>query len=159
VPIPFTDMVYSVLYMVILPLFVGFGVRHFLKEKIDKLQPVFPAISVTFIRCICSVVIALNRDYLPKATILILAAVFVLNIYGLLAGYGVGALFRMNKSRKRTLSIEIGMQNAGLGSALALKHLGEKAAIPAAIFVFVCIITASILAEIWRKTADEPVVE
>jgi BASS family bile acid:Na+ symporter len=62
----------------------------------------------------------------------------------------------MNKSRKRTLAIEIGMQNAGLGTALALKHLGEKAAIPAAIFVFVCIITASVLAEIWRKTADDP---
>ncbi len=156
VPVPFLDMVFSVLYMVILPLFVGFGVRHFLKEKIDKFQPVFPALSVTFIIFICSVVIALNRDYLPKATILILAAVLILNVYGLLAGYGVGVLFRMNKSRKRTLAIEIGMQNAGLGTALALKHLGEKAAIPAAIFVFVCIITASVLAEIWRKTADDP---
>lgn len=159
VPVPFVKMVLYVMYTVILPLFVGFGVRHFFKEKIDKFQPVFPAISVTFIIFICSVVIALNRDYLPKATVLILAAVFILNVYGLLAGYGVGVLFRMNKSRKRTLSIEIGMQNAGLGSALALKHLSEKAAIPAAIFVFVCIITASILAEIWRKTADEPVTQ
>lgn len=155
-PVPFLDMVFSVIYMVILPLFAGFGVRHFFKEKLEKILPVFPAISVTFIIFICSVVIALNRDYLPKATILILAAVIILNVYGLLAGYGVGVIFRMNKSRKRTLSIEIGMQNAGLGSALALKHLSEKAAIPAAIFVFVCIITASVLAEIWRKTADGP---
>jgi len=155
-PVPFLDMVLSVIYMVILPLFVGFGVRHFYREKLEKLLPVFPAISVTFIIFICSVVIALNRDYLPKATFLILAAVIILNVYGLLAGYSAGVIFRMSKSRKRTLAIEIGMQNAGLGSALALKHLGEKAAIPAAIFVFVCIITASVLAEIWRKTADEP---
>jgi BASS family bile acid:Na+ symporter len=158
-PVPFLDMVYSVIYMVILPLFLGFGARHFFREKLEKILPVFPAISVTFIIFICSVVVALNRNYLPKATGLILAAVIILNVYGLLAGYGVGVIFRMNKSRKRTLSIEIGMQNAGLGSALALKHLGEKAAIPAAIFVFVCIITASILAEIWRKTADEPVTQ
>lgn len=156
-PVPFLDMVLSVLYMVILPLFVGFAVRHFLREKMDKILPVFPALSVTFIIFICSVVIALNREYLPKATGLILAAVIILNVYGLLTGYGVGAIFQMNKSRKRTLAIEIGMQNAGLGSALALEHLGEKAAIPAAIFVFACIITASFLVEMWRKTADEQV--
>jgi BASS family bile acid:Na+ symporter len=156
VPIPFLKMVLSVIYMVILPLFVGFGVRHFFREKLEKILPIFPAISVTFIIFICSEVIALNRDYLPKATVLILAAVIALNIYGMLAGFGVGVLFRMNKSRKRTLTIEIGMQNAGLGSILALKHFNEKVAIPAAIFVFICIITASIMAEIWQKTASEP---
>jgi BASS family bile acid:Na+ symporter len=156
VPIPFLKMVLSVIYMVILPLFVGFGVRHFFKEKLAKLLPVFPAISVTFIIFICSLVIALNRDYLPKITGLILTAVIILNVFGMLAGFGVGVIFRMNKNRKRTLSIEIGMQNAGLGTALALAHFGEKAAIPAAIFVFICIITASVMAEIWQKTASEP---
>jgi len=65
----------------------------------------------------------------------------------------------MAKNRKRTLAIEIGMQNAGLGTALALEHFGEKAAMPAAVFVFICIITASIMAEIWQKTAAEPVAE
>jgi len=35
---------------------------------------------------------------------------------------------------------------------LALKHFGEKAAIPAAIFAFICIITASIMAEVWQRT-------
>jgi BASS family bile acid:Na+ symporter len=152
----FLDMVLNVIYMVILPLFVGFGVRHFFKEKLAKLLPVFPAISVTFIIFICSLVIALNRDYLPKVTGLILTAVIILNVFGMLAGFEVGVIFRMNKNRKRTLSIEIGMQNAGLGTALALAHFGEKAAIPAAIFVFICIITASVMAEIWQKTASEP---
>jgi BASS family bile acid:Na+ symporter len=152
----FLDMVLNVIYMVILPLFVGFGVRHLFKEKLAKLLPVFPAISVTFIIFICSLVIALNRDYLPKVTGLILTAVIILNVFGMLAGFGVGVIFRMNKNRKRTLSIEIGMQNAGLGTALALAHFGEKAAIPAAIFVFICIITASVMAEIWQKTASEP---
>jgi BASS family bile acid:Na+ symporter len=152
----FLDMVLNVIYMVILPLFVGFGVRHLFKEKLAKLLPVFPAISVTFIIFICSLVIALNRNYLPKVTGLILTAVIILNVFGMLAGFGVGVIFRMNKNRKRTLSIEIGMQNAGLGTALALAHFGEKAAIPAAIFVFICIITASVMAEIWQKTASEP---
>jgi BASS family bile acid:Na+ symporter len=149
--IPFLGMVLDVIYMVILPLFVGFGIRHFFKEKLEKLLPIFPAISVTFIIFICSLVIALNKDYLPKATGLILAAVVILNVYGMSAGYGVGTILRMTQNRKRTLSIEIGMQNAGLGTALALEHFGEKAAIPAAIFVFICIITASVMAEVWQK--------
>jgi len=56
--IPFWEMVLSVIKMVILPLFIGFGVRHYLKEKIEKVLPIFPAISVTFIIFICSMVIA-----------------------------------------------------------------------------------------------------
>jgi BASS family bile acid:Na+ symporter len=63
----------------------------------------------------------------------------------------------MNLKRKRTLAIEIGMQNAGLGTALA--HFDEKTAMPPAIFVFVCIITASVMAEIWQKQIPEQAVE
>ena len=150
--VPFWEMVGSVMKMVIVPLFIGFGVRHYLKDKIEKVSAIFPAISVTFIIFICSLVIALNRDYLAKVTGVILAAGVLLNIYGMLAGYGVGSAFQMEVRRRRTLSIEIGMQNAGLGTVLALKHFGERAAIPAAIFVFICIITASTMAEVWQRT-------
>ncbi|MHC4242670.1 MAG: bile acid:sodium symporter family protein, partial [Planctomycetota bacterium] len=125
---------------------------HFFRAKMEKVLPLFPAISVTFIIFICSLVIALNRDYLIMITGPILAAGVILNIYGMSAGYGVGSLFRMANKRRRTLAIEIGMQNAGLGTVLALKHFNEKTAIPAAIFVFICIITASIMAEVWQKS-------
>ena len=96
---------------------------------------------------------------MPKVTGLILAAAIVLNLYGMVAGYTVGSVFRMSVRRRRTLAIEIGMQNAGLGVALALEHFNEKAAIPAAVFVFVCIITASVAAEVWQKQVPEPVAE
>jgi BASS family bile acid:Na+ symporter len=157
--VDFWQMVLDVIYMVIVPLFVGFGVRHFFRERLEKILAIFPAISVTFIIFICSLVIALNRDYLPKVTGLILAAAIVLNLYGMAAGYTVGSVFRMSVRRRRTLAIEIGMQNAGLGVALALEHFNEKAAIPAAVFVFVCIITASVAAAVWQKQAPEPVAE
>jgi len=157
--VPFLDMFWDVIYMVILPLFVGFGVRHYFREKLEKILPIFPAISVTFIIFICSLVIALNRDYLADVTGIILVAGIILNIYGMLAGYSVGSIFRMNIRRRRTLAIEIGMQNAGLGTTLALAHFGAKAAMPAAIFVFICIITASVMAELWQKRPAEPAKE
>jgi len=145
--------------MVIVPLFVGFGVRHYFKEKIEKISEIFPAISVTFIVFICSLVIALNKGRLAQVTWPVLMTAVILNIYGMLGGYVVGSAFRMEVRRRRTLAIEIGMQNAGLGTVLALKHFGEKAAIPAAIFVFICIITASIMAELWQKRTAEPAAE
>jgi BASS family bile acid:Na+ symporter len=157
--IPFWDMVLDVIKMVILPLFIGFGVRNYFKGKIEKILPIFPAISVTFIIFICSMVIALNKNRLGQVTWLVLITVVILNIYGMLGGYGIGSAFRMKVRRRRTLSIEIGMQNAGLGMVLALEHFGEKAAIPAAIFVFICIITASIMAEIWQKKPLETATE
>jgi BASS family bile acid:Na+ symporter len=153
--VPFWEMVFSVVKMVIVPLFVGFGVRHYFKKKTEKVLPIFPAISVTFIIFICSLVIALNKERLAQVTGLVLATAVILNIYGMLGGYGVGSAFRMEVRRRRTLAIEIGMQNAGLGTVLALKHFGEKAAIPAAIFVFICIITASVMAELWQKRPSE----
>jgi BASS family bile acid:Na+ symporter len=154
--VDFLAMVLTVIKMVIVPLLAGFAVRHYLKRWVERILVIFPAISVTFIIFICSLVIALNKTYLIMITAPILAAALVLNIYGMLAGYSVGLAFRMQKARKRTLAIEIGMQNAGLGTILALKHFGEKAAIPAAIFVFICIITASVMAEIWQKQIPEP---
>jgi len=73
------------------------------------------------------------------------------NIVGLAAGYGAGLLYRFDRKRVRTLAIEVGMQNAGLGAVLALKHFSSATAIPNALFATWCVITASVLAEIWGR--------
>lgn len=148
--VPFWAMMLDIMIMVVIPLLAGFAVRYMLKTTVEKVIYIFPAISTTFIIFIGTIVIASNRDYLPFVTSTILVTVVILNVFGTAAGYGVGKLFNMDISRRRALAIEIGMQNAGLGTVLALEHFGERAAAPAALFVFVCIITASILAEIWH---------
>jgi len=150
-PVPFGEMVLTILLTVVLPLYAGFAIRHALKERIEKLLKIFPAISVTFIVFICCLVIASNKQLLPKVTGVVLAAVVILNIYGMAAGYGVGRIFGMQTNRRRALTIEIGMQNAGLGTVLAMTHFGAEAAVPAVLFVFVCILTASVLAELWQR--------
>jgi len=151
----FWAMALDVMYMVVAPLLVGFGVRHYFKEKVEKIAPIFPAISVTFIIFICSLVIALNKQRLAEVTGVVLAVGVIMNVFGMLGGYWVAAAFRMNERQRRTLSIEGGMQNAGLGTVLALEHFGEKAAMPAAIFVFICIITGSVMAAVWQRRPVE----
>jgi BASS family bile acid:Na+ symporter len=158
-PISFWAMLLDLMLMVIIPLLVGFAVRHCFKKQVEKILPVFPALSVTFIMFICALVVALNRRFILQATGPILAAVIVLNVVGMFGGYGVGALFRMDYRKKRTLAIQVGMQNAALGTTLALEHLGEKAAIPSAFFIFVCIITAALAAAFWQRTQAEPTAE
>jgi len=147
--VDFFKMMNDIMIMVIYPLLAGFVIRYLFKSYIEKMIFIFPAISSTFIIFIGTIVVASNHNYLPQITGIILVIVLLLNVYGMAAGYGVGHLFKMELKRKRALAIEIGMQNAGLGTVLALQHFGERAAAPAALFVFVCIITASILAEWW----------
>ncbi len=149
--VSFWKLMADVMVMVVIPLLAGFGVRHVFQEKLRRIEPVFPALSTTFIIFICSLVIAVNHERLAGVTRPVVTAALLLNIYGLIGGYGVGSLFRLGVKRRRTLTIEIGMQNAGLGATLALNNLSEESAIPAAIFVFVCIFTASGLASLWRR--------
>jgi predicted Na+-dependent transporter len=51
---------------VIVPLFVGFGVRHYFKDKIEKVLPVFPAVSVTFIIFICIITASVMAELWRK---------------------------------------------------------------------------------------------
>jgi len=152
--VPFWPMFVSVVITVIVPLFCGLAIKSYFRRPMEKITKIFPAISVTFIIFICSMVIALNRQQLNMLTGMVVLAVVVLNVYGMLMGYGIGALFRLGWRRQRTLCIEIGMQNAGLGTVLALKHFDNETAIPAAVFVFTCIVTASVLVELWKERSD-----
>ncbi len=153
--VSFSEMFMSVAQTVVAPLLLGLFIKYRYRKRIERILPFFPALSATFIVFICSMVIALNHDYLAAVTGVVLAACLLLNLYGMAAGYGVGMLFRMDLRQRRTLSIEIGMQNAGLGVVLALEHLGERAAIPSALFVFICILTASLAAAWWQRRPQE----
>ncbi|MCL5281990.1 MAG: bile acid:sodium symporter family protein [Planctomycetes bacterium] len=150
--VPVLDMLVEVILLVIVPLFVGFGVRHFFAKKVEKIAAIFPAISVTFIVLICSRTIAANRASLLGMTGMLLGIGVLMNVLGLVGGYAIAWISRMDVPQRRSLAIEGGMQNAGLGAVLASEHFSDKAAMPAAVFVFICIITASLLAAYWQRT-------
>jgi len=147
--VDFWAMFKSILLMVVLPLVVGLTLKHYLRNYVTKIIDFFPALSTLFIAFICGLIVALNKDKLANVTLIIFIAVFLLNAIGLLGGYFAGKLYGFSEDRRRTLAIEVGMQNAGLGAVLALKHFSAAAALPSALFATWCVITASILAGIW----------
>jgi BASS family bile acid:Na+ symporter len=151
--VPVMGMLIEVMLLVIVPLFIGFAVRYFFARRVEKIAAVFPAISVTFIVLVCSRTIAANRASLLSVTGMLLGIGVLMNVLGLVGGYGIAWISRMDIPQRRSLAIEGGMQNAGLGAVLASEHFSDKAAMPAAIFVFICIITASLLAAYWQRTA------
>ncbi len=147
----FWTMFWGILKMVVIPLSLGILVKMKFKKKIEPFVTIFPAVSVTFIVFICALVAALNKEYLSQMNLFLLGVVLLHNLLGYSFGYGVGKIFHLSFKRRRTLSIEIGMQNAGLGVVLALKYFSEKAALPAALFVIVSVITSALLARYWRR--------
>lgn len=151
IPIPLLPMVKSIIMMVIVPLLFGLWVRHKFQARVLKITPLFPAISTLFIAFICGLVVALNKDALGKVSSLVFVAVISLNVLGLVLGYLAGKSFKFNIAQRRTLAINVGMQNAGMGAVLAIKHISNEAAIPNALFATWCIISAAILAGIWSN--------
>jgi BASS family bile acid:Na+ symporter len=151
IPVQFWPMMRSIMFMVIMPLFAGLMVRRRFSLYVERIRPVFPAFSSLFIAFICGLVVALNRESLGRITGVVFIAVVLLNLSGLVLGYGAGALFGFERRQRRTLAIGVGMQNAGLGAVLAIRHASAEAAIPNALFATWCIISAAVLAGIWRK--------
>ena len=158
IKIPFFPMFFSIIKMVIVPLILGLTIKHYFKAKIERVEAFFPAVSSIFIACICGLVVALNREYILNISWLIFAAVFLLNAAGLFFGYWVGVAFGFDVKRRRTLALCVGMQNAGLGAVLAIKHFGAQAAVPNALFATWCIISASIVAWFWNRNNPDQVI-
>jgi BASS family bile acid:Na+ symporter len=149
VPISFWPMFMTIIWVVVVPLLTGFLVRKSFPDKVNKLGEIPSTLSVLAILVITSYVISANRESLGFATLGLLGVVAFHNATGMLLGFFAGYAGRLNFLRRKTLSIEIGMQNAGLGVVLALAHFDKEVAVPAAIFTIWCIFTASLLVYLW----------
>lgn len=152
--IDFLAMLLSILKIVILPLLIGFGLKHFFQKQIDRLHDWFPALSTLCIAIICGMVVALNQSRITSLTGVLFLAIFSHNLLGYAGGYLGGMLLRFDQRRKRTLCIEVGMQNAGLGAVLAVTHFSPETALIPAVFATWCVVTASLLARYWGRKAE-----
>jgi bile acid:Na+ symporter, BASS family len=109
---------------------------------------------VMIIALICASIIGQNADDLLKSGPLLLFAVGLLHAGGFGLGYGFARAFGYDRIIRRTVSIEVGMQNSGLGAVLARQHFADPLTVlPAAISATVHSVLGSILAAGWRSNA------
>jgi BASS family bile acid:Na+ symporter len=102
---------------------------------------------------IIAIVVGLNRERLAGFEAAILLALLILNLAGYVAGYFGGGLLRLKQPMRRALTLEVGMQNAGVGTWLVLTVFKDEpaAAIPPALYTFGCMFTGTILARVWAE--------
>ena len=144
-------MVKSITQLVFIPVFLGVFLKAYAARFVLKIEKWIPSLSMLCILYIIATVVALNSDRLSNIGFALIAAVILHNSLGLFLGYYFSRLLGLNLRQSKTLAIEVGMQNSGLGVTLALQFFSPSAAVPGALFSLWHNISGSILASLWGK--------
>ena len=150
------SMLGSILQVVLFPIILGLIVRSVLKQKVETYIQVMPLISVLAIVAIVAAIIAGSKAQILESGLLILAVVALHNGLGYLLGFGASRLFKLPYADSKAIAIEVGMQNSGLGVALAAVHFAASpiTAVPSAIFSLWHNISGPALATYWASKAN-----
>lgn len=129
-------MLLSIVYVVIAPIVCGLLCQRFLPKTTQSIVPYLPAFSSVVIAVVVGIIVSHNADRLLVGGLLVVLVVMAHNLLGLFIGYLVGRLLRLPKPKCVAVSIEVGMQNSGLASSLAVLHFAAYplATIPGAVF-------------------------
>lgn len=152
VAIDFWGMVWDITKIVILPVAAGLAFHYLIHGKFKWLDKAMPLVSMAGIGIILTIITAAGRDNLLKVGALLLIATILHNVLGYIMGYWSARVLRFQERDCRTIALEVGMQNAGLASGLALA-MGKlsTAGLAPAIFGPVMNISGSSLASWWHN--------
>ncbi|MCY8474401.1 sodium transporter [Bacillus halotolerans] len=146
----------SILQAVLVPIIAGLVVKIFFKKQVAKAVHALPLVSVIGIVAIVSAVVSGNRENLLQSGLLIFSVVILHNGFGYLLGFLCAKLLKMDYASQKAIAIEVGMQNSGLGAALATAHFSPLSAVPSAIFSVWHNLSGSLLATYWSKKGKNP---
>ncbi len=151
------SMFLSILEVVAVPIALGFIINRFFGKFTAKAVDVLPLVSVVAITAIVASVVSANSARLTDAGLLILVVVVLHNVCGYILGYGAAKLARMDTTRCRAVSIEVGMQNSGLASSLAAVHFAAYplATVPGAVFSVWHNVSGAIMANWYAKRTEK----
>ena len=152
-----TTMLVSILQMVLLPIVLGVVAHTLFRKQTAAALDVLPLISVLAIVLIIGAVVAGSRAQIIETGLLIFGVVVLHNAIGYALGFLAAKLFSLPYDAQKTLAIEVGMQNSGLGAALAKAHFAMMplVAVPSAIFSVWHNISGSLLASYWATKAEK----
>lgn len=151
VDVNIVSMFMSIVKVVIVPIALGFIINRFLPKVTEIIVDILPMISTLAIVAIVGAVVAANAAKLMDCGLLIIAVVVLHNLLGYAVGYAVGKVLKLDTTKCRAISVEVGMQNSGLATSLAGAHFAQYplATIPGAVFSVWHNISGAILANIF----------
>ena len=150
-------MILSIAKMVIVPVLLGLLANRYVPQLGKSLNKYLPDIASSANLIIIAIVVALNADEIATLGAGAAAAVILHNLLGLAGGYGIARWNGHTEVEARTIALEVGMQNSGLGVALALKFYGPLATLPGALFSIWHNISGSALAAFWKWRTQQTI--
>lgn len=155
-PVSFAELFWSILQVVLLPIALGVVAQRLFGARVGKVVEVLPLVSVVCIVVIVAAVVAASQAKIAESGLLIMAVVILHNSFGFLLGYLAGRVFGLPLAQRKSLALEVGMQNSGLGAALASAHFSPLAAVPSALFSVWHNISGATLSSWFRRLTDKP---
>ena len=132
-------------------------VQHLAKGPENWMDKALPVVSMAGICLIIAIITARSRNELLTSGLLLIFAAVLHNATGYFLGYWGSRAFRLNEIDCRTVSVEVGMQNGGMATGIAMEVLkSAKAALAPAIFGPWMNISGSLLASWWRRRVPKP---
>ena len=122
VPVDAVGLFVSTVQIVLAPLVLGIGLSRYAPRLVKSVLPAAPLISVLTITLICASIIGPALMDSSNRRAKLMGAVFILHAAGFFLGYCFSRALRCDRITSRTISVEVGMQNSGLGAALAKAH-------------------------------------
>ncbi len=153
--ISFSAMMVSILQVVLIPVLLGLGVGSLFRKQVDRVVDVLPMISMTGILGVMTAVTASNVDNILTSGLIILLVVILHNLLGYATGFLLGKIFKFNLADTKTISIEVGMQNSGLATALAVQHFEPVTALPGALFSVWHSLSGAVLSNVFGKLKEK----
>ncbi|WP_191485223.1 bile acid:sodium symporter family protein [Pseudomonas sp. FEN] len=154
-PVSFGELFWSILQVVLLPIVLGVVAQRLLGQRVRHAVEVLPLVSVLSIVIIVAAVVAASQAKIAESGLLIMAVVMLHNSFGYLLGYFTGRLFKLPLAQRKSLALEVGMQNSGLGAALASAHFSPLAAVPSALFSVWHNISGALLSTWFRRMSEK----
>ncbi len=146
VDVSLAAMMMSIVKVVVAPILLGLVINRLFGSTVKRIVKILPLVSIVAILLIVVGVVSVNSARILETGLLIFIVVILHNLGGYGLGLCVAKIFRMNIAKSKAIEIEVGMQNSGLATTLAMTHFGAAAAIPGALFTVWHNISGSIAA-------------
>ncbi len=148
-------LIFSAIKVVLLPVFLGLVISKYFPSLTKRMIIYSPSVSVVLIVLIVASIIGEGKEIILQSGINLIISVMILHLLGFILGYIISFTFLRDKKLSKTICIEIGMQNSGLGVVLAKEnYVNTSTAIPSAISSLVHSIYGSIFVSIFKENKN-----
>lgn len=155
IEVSLSAMFTSILQVVLVPIVLGLLCNRFLPRVVEEGTKLVPLLSTVCLVLIIGSIVGKNVDSLLSSGLLILVAVIIHNTCGYFLGYLVAKKVGLEEAKRRTMAIEVGLQNGGLATSLAMTHFTPMTAIPGVVSSTYHAVSGALLANYWSNKSLE----